>query len=240
MSDRPELRIVGSGQPLAFATLEEWLAAGARIVKARSAASWACADWIKDGVDKWGEDAARDAARVSGNSPGKISHYLTTATTYPPLRRRDTLTFSHHLEVARLPQADAERILDQAEAEGWSHRRTREAAREASPVGELERLRRENASLRRRLKGKQVDPRDEVERARDRFREMRRMMRGEGRRNATLAEAMAESEAIVSLHGNARRALARDILRAANNLVADTRAYTERMAKAATAIKQGS
>ena len=35
------------------------------------------------------------------------------ATVYSPLRRRNSLAFSHHVEVARLPKADAERILDQ-------------------------------------------------------------------------------------------------------------------------------
>ena len=65
------------------------------------------------------------------------------------------------------------------------------------------------------------------------------MIRAEGRRAASLAEAMAESEAILGLHGNARRALAGDILRTANNLAADTNAVTERMARAASVINGG-
>ena len=237
MSGGRDLRTASAGPASAYATHEAWLAEGARLVESRSTASWAFADWLRTGVDAWGEAALREAVNRSGNSPRKISNYLTTAKTYPPNRRRFALTFSHHLEVARLAPEEAERILDEAEAEGWTRGRTREVARDATQGGEIERLRRENAALKRRLKGKMIDPRAFAAQARDKFAASRRLMRGEGRRNAALAEAMAESEALEALHGNARLGLARDILRAANNLVADTDAYTERMAKAATVIR---
>lgn len=237
MSGKPDLRVLESVQPLAFATREEWLAAIARFAKARSAASWACADGLKYGVGKWGDDAAREAARASGISAKKISAYLITATAYPPSRRRDALPFSLHLEVARLEPEAAERILNQAEAEDWSVRRAREAARAVTLAGDNERLRRENAALKRQLKGKRIDPRAFAGQVRDKLGEMRRAMRGEGRRAASLAEAIADSEALEGLHGNARRALARDFRRVANGLADDTEAVMDRLAKAADTIE---
>ena len=237
MSDRRDLRVVGSGQALAFATREAWLAAGARFVETQSTASWDFADWLKAGVERWGESVTRDAAESSGNSPEKIRHYLVAATVYPLRRRRRTLTFTHHLEVARLDQVVADGLLDQAEAEGWSARQIREAAREASILGDNERLRRENAALKRQLKGKRIDPRAFAGQVRDKLGEMRRAMRGEGRRAASLAESIADSEALEGLHGNARRALARDLRRVANGLADDTEAVMGRLAEAADTIE---
>lgn len=239
MSDKPELRVLEGGQAPAYASHGEWLAAGARIVEAKSAASWTFADWLKAGVEQWAESVMRDAAKCSGNSQKKITNYLVVSTAFPPGRRRPALTISHHLEVARLAPAVGDRLLAKAEAEGWSVRETREAAGKASLVGENERLRRELARTRRQLREARLDPRDLANQARDKLAASRRVIRGGGRRTAALAEAMAASEALEGLHGNARLGLARDILRAANNLVADTRAYTERMARAAGAIKGG-
>ena len=236
MSDKPGARVLDSWPAPAYASREAWRAAGARLIEARSTASWGFADWLKAGVDSWGEDAARDAAEASGNSPKKISNYLAVSITFPPVRRRTALAFSHHLEVARLAPEAAERLLAQAEAEGWTHRRTRAAAREASAAGENQRLRREVASLKRQLRSAQLDSRDFAERARDRFTAGRRLMRDEGRRTASLAEAMASSEAMAALHGNARRGLARDLLRLANAMAADTDATTARLAAAADTL----
>ena len=239
MSDKRELRILEGGGEPNYGSREEWLAAGARFVETRSAVSWAYADWLKAGLDAWGEAALREAEAASGNSPKKISNYVVTATAYPPSRRRDGLTFSHHLEVARLGRSLADGLLARAEAEGWTQRKTREVAREATLPCENERLRRELALTKRQLREARLNARDFVERARAQLAASRRLLRGEGRRTAALAEAMAETEALESLHGNARLGLARDILRAANNLAADTNAVTERMARAAGAIKGG-
>jgi hypothetical protein len=40
-------------------------------------------------------------------------------------RRRETLTFTHHREAASLPAVEADALLDEAEAEGWSTRQLR-------------------------------------------------------------------------------------------------------------------
>lgn len=239
MSNKPDLHVLEGGQAPAYATREEWLAAGARFVETRSAVSWAYDDWLKAGVEQYGEDVALDAAKVSGNSPEKISNYLAAATTYPPFQRRNALTFSHHLEVARLGRNLADGLLARAEAEGWTQRKTREAAREATLPCENERLRRELALTKRQLREARLNARDFVERARAQLAVSRRLLRGEGRRTAAFAEAMAESEALESLHGNARLGLANVIVRTANDLAADTNAVTERMARAAGAIKGG-
>ena len=137
-----------------------------------------------------------------------------------------------HLRVA--PTARGSEVAPTARGIEGAH-----AARGASEADDNERLRRENAELRRRLKAREVDPRDVAERLRDRLANGRRTVRGEGRRMAAHAEEVAQSDALDGLHGNARRGLARDLRRLANGLADDTDQVTARLAAAADMIEQG-
>lgn len=117
MTEPADLRVVAPGDSApAFSTREDWLAAGRRLVDGRSEASWAFADWLAAGHGAWGKEAVEAAAEATGTSRGKIINYVTASKTYPLTRRRVRLTFSHHLEVAFLPDAERERLLDAAEA----------------------------------------------------------------------------------------------------------------------------
>ena len=213
-----------------------WIAAGRALALGRSEASWEFADWLAAGHQTWGKDAMQEAAEATGATPGKISHYLKTATVYPPLRRRNGPTFSHHMEVARLPQTEADRVLDQAEAEGWSHRATRAAAREASLEGRLARLAAENRALKRALKAAQTDARDAAAQASSRLGTTRRLIKDEMGRAADMIEELAEPGMLDGLHGNARRGLVKKIVASCKGVVADVSAANGRIAKAATKI----
>ena len=186
----------------------------------------------------WGEDALRDAAETTGASPGKISNYLVVATGYPPFRRRNTLTFSHHLEVARLPEAEADELLDRAASESWTFRRTREAAREASLEGKLARLRRESAELKRALRAARSDARNVADQVREQLRAERQVVREAARRAAAAVEQIAASDVVAGLHGNARRGLARDVRRSAGGLAADVNVFLARIEAAAAVIEE--
>ena len=185
-----------------YESAEEWIEAGREIVGRRSSAAWALADWVAGGAMRFGGSSAREAAGKLGISPGKFSDYLTVAKAYPKFRRRNTLGFSHHAETARLPEADRERILDLAEAEGWTRDRVREAAREVQ----------RKARPRRR-----PDPdegRDMATRFRDRLDAERRIAAGGIKRMTRIATEILRSDEIETLHGNARRGLARNLRRA--------------------------
>ncbi len=135
-----------------WATREEWLAAGRDLVGARASSAWALVDWVSGRAAALGARTARQAAEDLRISAGKFSDYLTVSKAYPKFRRWNSLQFSHHAEVARLDEADLERILDTAEAEDWIVARIRKAARDASCAAGLRsritRLERELAKAR--------------------------------------------------------------------------------------------
>ena len=223
----------------AYASHDDWLAGAGDFVQDRSAASWAFADWLAAGVAAFGREVLPAAAAATGASAGKISHYLAVATAYPELRRRKSLTFSHHLEVARLPEADADAILDAAATGGWSHRETRRAAREASVEGALAHVRASAAELQRKLEAALGDPRDTAAQARARLAAGGRLIREEAARTAGIVEELAQPGRLDALHGNARRGLAREARRYANRLATDVNATIDRIEAAAAEIEDG-
>ena len=214
MSDGVDLHLVDpeTGDAPPATDRAAWIAAGRALAAGRSETSWAFADWLVEGHRAFGKEAMQEAAETAGASLGKIRNYLSVATNYPLIRRRITLGFSHHLEVARLPEADADRLLDQAEADGWSVVTLREVVREARE-STLDRLRAENARLRTEnaaLK-RGVDDRNwamiEAQRLREDLKADCKAFVVASRRIAELLEAAANSPALAALHGNARLAL---------------------------------
>ena len=239
MTEPADLRVVdpGAGDAPEILDRETWIAAGRALAQGRSEASWEFADWLAAGHQSWGKDAMQEAAEATGATPGKISHYLKTATVYPPLRRRNGLTFSHHMEVARLPEADADRVLDQAEAEGWSHRATRAAAREASLEGKVARQATRIRELERALKAAQTDARDAAAQAGSRVSTTRRLIKEEMGRAADMIEELAEPGMLESLHGNARSGLIRRVEGSCDGIAADVDEANGRIAAALHKIK---
>ena len=239
MTEPADLRVVdpGAGDAPEATDRAAWIAAGRALAAGRSETSWAFADWLVEGHRAFGKVAVKEAAETAGASPAKISHYLKTATVYPPLRRRNSLTFSHHLEVARLPEADAQRVLDAAEAEGWSHRETRAAAREASLEGKVARQRQRIAELERALKAAQTDARDAAAQAGARLGTTHRLIKEEMSRAAGVIEELAQPGMLDGLHGNARLGLINKITKSCEGIVADVNDGNARIASAVTKIK---
>ncbi|MDE0203324.1 MAG: hypothetical protein OXK73_12915 [Rhodospirillaceae bacterium] len=242
MTEPADLRVLdcASGEAPAATDREAWIAAGRALAEGRSEASWEFADWLAAGHAAWGREALRKATEATGAPRGKIVNYLRAAKTYPPTRRRVGLTFSHHLEVAFLPEADGARILDAAEAGGWSHRETRSTAREASLEGKNARLRRENAELKRALKAAKADPRDTAAQTASRLGATRRLIKEEMGRAADLVEEVLKPETLDGLHGNARRGLARKIVATCTAIVGDVDRANERIGRAVAEIEDDS
>lgn len=238
MTEPADLRVVAPGeQAPAFATREDWLAAGRRLVDGRSDASWAFADWLAAGHGTWGKEAVEAAAEATGTSRGKIINYVTASKTYPLTRRRVRLTFSHHMEAAFLPDAEREGLLDRAEAEGWSHRETRAAARETSLEGKLARQRREIAELKRALKAAKADPKDAAAQARSRLDAEGRVILDALARAADIVTEVAGSGVLDGLHGNARAGLAAHIDGLGEKLAEKANDHFGRMGEAARKIR---
>ena len=232
MSGPGDLRVVDPGAP-APADREAWIAAGRNLRQGRSDASWAFADWLAAGVAAWGREATADAAKITGATRTKISRYLGVATAYPIVRRRTSLGFSHHLEVARLSEAEADELLERAAEEGWSVAALREVVRE-SRESRIDRLQAENARLRARVAALKRGPTDARRQAALAAQQLREDLRADlrayeraGRRIAERLEAAAESSTLAALHGNAWRSLEK-WLRAALKDAGDNTAATAR------------
>jgi len=211
-----------------------WIEAGRALTEQHSEASWEFADWLAEGHRAFGKDALREAAEACGKTPGKIRNYLRVSNTYPNDRRRSTLGFSHHMEVAGLPEDTADALLDQAVSERWSRDAIRTAAREASLAGKVSRQAAEIRALKRALKSARSDPRDVVRQAKARLDSERRIVREAVNAMAGLVDELAAPETLDGLHGNAR-----DIRRVADRLADDIDYALMRMKPAVESIEGG-
>ncbi len=162
---------------------------------------WALGDWARHGDRKYGD--LTEAAAEIGLERATLYQLARVARKFE-IARRLAISWSHHLAVAALPADDADRLLQQAEAEGWSLGVVRDEAREAS---ELHRLREENRRLRRALS----DAGTSRAAARRTERQVRDGCKAAVRTYRDLAAVIREaagSPALAALHGNARTALA--------------------------------
>jgi hypothetical protein len=113
----------------------EWRGMWPKLRAVHSGYKFILGDWLNFGAARYGPALAnaRDlpaADRRTGKYARALAageeEYQTLANCawvcrrVPFSRRRETLTFTHHAEVAALEAREQARILDRAEAEGWS------------------------------------------------------------------------------------------------------------------------
>jgi hypothetical protein len=145
-SPQAELGPVGwvAGAELAY---DEWLRQGSRLGLAGRSAAWWIGDWVRYGTARYGSKYTA-AARVTGYDPQTLMNMVYVASRFEISRRRESLSWSHHADVAALETEDQERWLNRAIAERFSVRDLREmlgsakqpagrssAGREAMPPG---------------------------------------------------------------------------------------------------------
>jgi hypothetical protein len=97
----------------------EWLMVGRRLGGISRCNQWWLGDWVRYGAEKWGEKYTR-AAKLTGYDPRSLANMASIAAAFRTSRRRDDLTWSHHVAVASLPEAEQEAWLDRAASEGFS------------------------------------------------------------------------------------------------------------------------
>lgn len=220
-------------------TVQSWLAEGRVHADERSVASWRFADWLAAGERAFGREALASAAELTGCSPEKISNYLTVSKTYPDFCQRKRLTFSHHLEVARLPKDVADRLLDAAEAGGWSCARLREAAREASLTGRARAQAAEIRALRREIAGLQANPRDVTMQLKTRAAAQRTVVVDAVKSLAAAVDDAVRSDILSHAHGNSRRGLARGLRRELDKMSIAVNSEIDRIDAALTVLESG-
>lgn len=108
--------------------ISEWLKQGRWLGSLGRRVGWWIGDWLRYGNDAFGERYVR-AAKVTGYDPQTLMNMVYVASKVDISRRRESLSWSHHAEVASIPGDDQERWLAHAESERLSVRDLREEIR---------------------------------------------------------------------------------------------------------------
>lgn len=118
-------------------TFEQWCEIGDTLASAVEGVQWWLSDWWAFGQHHYGERARwaleqeQWAFKTLRNAGSVARAFAETS------RRRDALSYSHHVEVAALPPTEADELLDRAEAERWSVMTLRTAVRQRQSAERL-------------------------------------------------------------------------------------------------------
>jgi hypothetical protein len=103
VSEHGPFRLTATGAvPTGSPTFDEWMAATMWAVATEKACPWWVGDLLAFGAHKW-RDRYNQAASLSGYTEETLRNKVWVSNKVPASRRRDTLTYSHHVEVGRLP-----------------------------------------------------------------------------------------------------------------------------------------
>ncbi|MFD7914892.1 LmbU family transcriptional regulator [Streptomyces sp. NPDC059752] len=114
--------------------MEEWQEVGRKIFGAADSSAWWLGDWLIYGRTTY-PDRYRHAVEETLLDYQTLRNYAWVARRYVPRRRRPTLSFQHHAELAGLPEAEQEHWMDRAERLNWSKSFLRSRVR-AARLGE--------------------------------------------------------------------------------------------------------
>lgn len=109
-------------------TCEEWERVLTCLLQVAESWQWVIGDWINIGEKRYGESYKR-AIELTGKSYQTLRNVASVAKSVELYRRRDSLTWKHHAEVAALPDEDREQLLDACESEEWTTAELRQAVK---------------------------------------------------------------------------------------------------------------
>jgi hypothetical protein len=139
-------------RPLPF---EAWLAVGTQLAEVAASWAWCLGDWLAYGQAAYA-GRYQEAIERTGLEYQTLRNYAWVARRFELSRRRDTLSFGHHAEVAALPEPEQDYWLRKAEEFGWSTIRLRREVRAS-----LAERRQQPLSLKARADGCPGGPLDE-------------------------------------------------------------------------------
>lgn len=107
---------------------DKWLGIGRQLSVISTSSAWCLGDWLL-----YGEEAYcgryRDAIEQTSLDYQTLRNYAWVVRRFPLPRRRGTLSFGHHAEVAALAEPEQDFWLRKAEEHGWSRNRLRREVR---------------------------------------------------------------------------------------------------------------
>lgn len=101
-------------EPLGMPSFEQWLECGEFLKKAKGAVHFWIGDWLNYGEKRWGEKYL-EAIEKTGYEYGTLRNDKWVAARIDLSRRRDKLSFDHHVTVADLEPEEQDRLLIEAE-----------------------------------------------------------------------------------------------------------------------------
>lgn len=109
-------------------SFDSWRELGCRIARVANCAAWWLGDWLLYGAQSYSD---RYEQAIADTSLGyqTLRNYAWVARKFPMSRRRDTLSFGHHAEVAALPDDEQDMWLTRAEHSKWSRSQLRRGLR---------------------------------------------------------------------------------------------------------------
>jgi hypothetical protein len=105
-------------------SFERWLSVGRQLSDIHTSSAWCLGDWLVFGEAAY-HGRYRDAIEQTSLDYQTLRNYAWVARRFALSRRRDSLSFGHHAEVAALPDAEQGFWLRKAEEHGWSVKRLR-------------------------------------------------------------------------------------------------------------------
>jgi hypothetical protein len=108
-------------QQLSF---DRWLSVGRQLSAIYMSTAWCLGDWLVYGERAYA-GRYRDAIEQTSLDYQTLRNYAWVVKRFSFSRRRDTLSFGHHAEVAALPEVEQDYWLRKAEELGWSAKRLR-------------------------------------------------------------------------------------------------------------------
>ncbi len=118
---------VGLQMPTGMA-YDEWERAGRQLADVLDSSSWWLGDWLVYGKDHY-TDRYQRGIRAAGLSYQTLRNYAWVSRRFDHTRRRPTLSFQHHAELASMPVEEQDLWLDRAEQRQWTTKQLRGAIR---------------------------------------------------------------------------------------------------------------
>lgn len=109
-------------------TFEDWLGVGLKLSAVAASSAWCLGDWLAYGQQAY-SGRYRQAVERTGLDYQTLRNYAWVARRFELSRRRDTLSFGHHAEVASLPGPEQDFWLRKVEQFGWSTSQLRREVR---------------------------------------------------------------------------------------------------------------
>ncbi|MFE3180507.1 LmbU family transcriptional regulator [Streptomyces violascens] len=132
LAKRTELTIQG------IVPISTWRELGEEIFRISESSTWWLGDWLLYGRDKYPERYKKAIAETSLDYQ-TLRNYAWIARRFEPSRRREGLSFQHHVEVAALAADEQDLWLDRAQQLDWSRNELRVRLRASRARKGLER-----------------------------------------------------------------------------------------------------